>query len=104
MPSLQTPDPLPSFASKDSHPYNGPPRNVSAIAELDFAANLRPNKYEMLGTHPDSKILFLDVQILDSTGKPPYRGDVLIEHERFKQVGIVDNVEELKVSGAWSPV
>lgn len=88
----------PSFASLSlgSPSYSGPPRNVSAIAELQFAENLRPEKYEMLGTQRDSKILFLDVHILDSTGKDPYRGDVLVEHERFTQVGKVDNIEELK--------
>lgn len=51
----------------------------------------------MLGSHPESKVLFLDVRILESTGRYPYRGDVLIEHERFTKVGQVDNVEELQV-------
>lgn len=50
----------------------------------------------MLGTHPESKVLFLDVNILDSTGRDPYRGDVLIEGQRISKVGIVPNVEELK--------
>lgn len=97
MAPARTDDPLPSFASHTSAPYDGPPRNVKTIAKLDFAENLRPKKYEMLGTHPESRLLFLDVQILDSTGAEPYRGDVLVEHERFKQVGKVDNVNELKV-------
>lgn len=43
----------------------------------------------MAGTHPDSKILFLDVNILDSTGREPYMGDVLIEGERITAVGSV---------------
>lgn len=34
-----------------------------------------------------SKILFKNVRILDSTGQPPYNGDVLIEGERIIAVG-----------------
>ena len=59
--------------------YNGPPRNLAAINALDFDENLRPKNYEILGTHPDSKILFLDFNILDSTGQAPYKGDALIQ-------------------------
>jgi imidazolonepropionase-like amidohydrolase len=36
--------------------------------------------------------LFLDVNILDSTGAEPYRGDVYIEGERIVHVGSVPNV------------
>lgn len=60
-------------------PYNGPPRNIQPINEVRFDERLRPENYEIFGTHPDSKILILDVRILDSTGRDPYRGDVLIE-------------------------
>lgn len=71
----------PSWAESASklEPYDGPPRNVKYIEDLKFDDSLRPKKYEIQGTHPDSKILILDVSILDSTGKEPYRGDVLIE-------------------------
>lgn len=55
------------------------PRNIGPISALRFEEKLRPKQYEIAGTHPDSKILFLDVSILDSTGRAPYRGDVLIE-------------------------
>ena len=55
------------------------PRNIASIDAIKFDANLQPKNYEIAGTHPDSKILFLDVNILDSTGKEPYNGDVLIE-------------------------
>ena len=37
-----------------------------------------------------SKILFKNVKILDSTGREPYLGDVLIEGEWIKQVGNVE--------------
>ena len=40
---------------------------------------LQPKNYEIAGTHPDSRILFRDVRILDSTGREPYPGDVLIK-------------------------
>ena len=62
-------------------PYDGPPRNLAYIDAVNFDASLQPKKYEIAGTHPESKILFLDVQILDASGKLPYKGDVLIEGE-----------------------
>lgn len=60
-------------------PYDGPPRNVKAIDEIQFNDAVKYPKYEILGTDPDSKILFLDVGILECTGKDIYRGDVYIE-------------------------
>jgi hypothetical protein len=90
-------DPTPSFVANDtSTVYKGPPRNIASINSLNFASNLQPKSYEMLGTHQDSKVLFLDVNILDSTGRDPYRGDVLVEGERISKVGVVPNAEELK--------
>ncbi|OJJ87455.1 uncharacterized protein ASPGLDRAFT_1509812 [Aspergillus glaucus CBS 516.65] len=44
-----------------------------------------------------SKVLFKDVQILDSTGALPYKGNVLIEGERISSVGDVD---ESAIEGA----
>jgi hypothetical protein len=72
--------PVSSWMSPDYHlqPYDGPPRNIAYIENLKFDSHLQPKNYEIAGTHPDSKILILDVEILDATGKPPYRGDVLI--------------------------
>jgi Imidazolonepropionase and related amidohydrolases len=43
----------------------------------------------------DSKIAFLDVDILDSTGRMPFRGDVYIEGERIKYVGSIPNVQDI---------
>lgn len=63
-------------------PYEGPPRNVATIDALSFPKHLQPKAYDIEGTHPDSKILFLDVSILDASGKLPYRGDVLIEGDQ----------------------
>jgi len=91
-------DPIPSFSqtSTSSEPYKGPPRNVATINSINFATNLQPNNYTILGTHPESRILFLDVNILDSSGQDPYHGDVFIEGERITSVGNVPNVEQLK--------
>jgi hypothetical protein len=58
--------------------YDGPPRNIAYIDQLDFDSNLQPVNYEISGTHSSSKILILDVEILESTGREPYRGDVLV--------------------------
>lgn len=91
-------DPMPSFSS-DPTPnltYTGPPRNIENINALNFDQALQPKQYNILGTHSESKILFLDVNILDSTGREPYHGDVLIEGERITKVGTVPNVEQLK--------
>lgn len=60
-------------------PYQGHPRNVEPIDAIKWDETLQPKKYSIFGTHAESKILFLDVNILDSTGKEPFRGDVLIE-------------------------
>ena len=91
-------DPLPSFSGRSatSEAYQGPPRNVAAINAINFDKSLQPNEHQILGTDPESKILFVDVNILDSTGRDTYRGDVLIEGERITKVGVVPNAEELR--------
>ena len=94
--------------------FKGQPRNIGPIDALKFDDNLQPKHYDIFGTHPDSKVLFLDVNILDSTGKAPYRGDVLIQGmncarmtvsdaatdcslgEKITAVGNVPHVESLK--------
>lgn len=76
--------------------YDGPPRNIAAIENVKFDPSLQPKNYEIAGTDPDSKILFLDVNILDSTGRLPYRGDVLIEGKRYTAIGNVANKSELQ--------
>jgi hypothetical protein len=82
--------------STNDYEYQGPPRNVTAINNINFDKALLPKEYKLLGTHPESRILFTDVNILDSTGKDLYHGDVLIEGERITKVGVVPNAEELK--------
>jgi hypothetical protein len=82
--------------SSDNESYHGPPRNVATINEIKFAKNLQPKEHSLLGTHPESRILFKNVTILDSTGKDPYPGDVLITGERITKVGVVPNVDELE--------
>ena len=53
--------------------------NVKTIDEIKFNDAVKYPKYEILGTDAESKILFVDVSILDCTGREPYRGDVYIE-------------------------
>ncbi|KAK2039338.1 isoaspartyl dipeptidase-like protein [Colletotrichum somersetense] len=76
--------------------YKGFSRNIKSIDNLQWSDSLADNDYSIFGTHPDSKILFLDVNILDSTGVEPYHGDVYIEGERISAVGSVPDVEILR--------
>ncbi|KAL1882873.1 hypothetical protein Daus18300_000511 [Diaporthe australafricana] len=76
--------------------YHGSPRNVKHINAIQWDRSLEPKHCEISGTDADSKLLFLDVNILDSTGAEPYTGDVLIEGQRFAAVGKVPNIEELE--------
>ncbi|GAB7352296.1 hypothetical protein MBLNU459_g2750t1 [Dothideomycetes sp. NU459] len=92
-------EPPVSWPTETDYPpttHKGFPRNIKTINALKFDDSLQPKQYDMYGTHPDSKILFLDVSILDSTGREPYRGDVLIEGERITGVGKIANVDELR--------
>jgi hypothetical protein len=57
------------------------PANVEFINNLKLDQKLQPKEYHVEGTHQRSRILFTDVKILDSTGREPYIGDVLIEGE-----------------------
>ncbi|KAF7165379.1 hypothetical protein CNMCM6106_001569 [Aspergillus hiratsukae] len=75
--------------------YDGPPRNVAYIEQLQFDPSLQPIHYEISGTNPRSKILILDVEILEATGRLPYRGDVLIIGQRFAYVGHVPDKNAL---------
>ena len=47
--------------------------------EVHFDPALQPKKYSIKGTDPNSKVLFRDVNIIDSTGRDPFKGDVYIE-------------------------
>lgn len=58
--------------------YDGPPRNIAYIEQLEFDPRLQPVSYEIFGTASSSRVLILDVEILEATGRDPYRGDVLI--------------------------
>jgi hypothetical protein len=60
-------------------PYMGTPRNVKSVNEIEWDKALQPKSYSIFGTYSELRILFLDVNILDSAGKEPFRGDVLIE-------------------------
>ena len=60
-------------------------RHLNSHDDLQFDPKLKPRAYHMEGTRPDSKILFTDVNILDSTGAEPYHGDVYIEGKNPEQ-------------------
>ncbi|KPI44008.1 uncharacterized protein AB675_6173 [Cyphellophora attinorum] len=62
---------------------------------VEWDRKLTPKRYEIKGTNPDSRILISDVNIIDSTGKPPFKGDVYVEGERIKHVGSVPNKAQL---------
>jgi len=51
---------------------------------VHFDPSLQPKKYHIKGTDADSKVLFRNVNILDSTGRDPFKGDVYIEGEVFR--------------------
>ncbi|RSL73859.1 hypothetical protein CEP54_000250 [Fusarium duplospermum] len=73
------------------------PRNVEFINNLKLDKKLQPKEYHIDGTHQRSKILFTNVKILDSTGREPYTGDVLIEAgEKIAAVGQIPNKAELE--------
>jgi hypothetical protein len=76
---VEKPVSWPTEADTPPPEYNGPPRNLESIRNLHFDPSLQPTKYEMLGTHAESQVLFLDVNILDSTGREPFHGDVYVE-------------------------
>ncbi|KAH7113974.1 hypothetical protein B0J13DRAFT_241657 [Dactylonectria estremocensis] len=75
---------------------NAPPGNVSYINNLKLDPGLQPKQYSIDGTHGDSKILLINVKILDSTGREPYLGDVLIEGEKVTAVGHVPERTKLE--------
>ncbi|KAE8143690.1 hypothetical protein BDV38DRAFT_289579 [Aspergillus pseudotamarii] len=92
MPVTQVPWTSPEHVSEV---YDGPPRNIESLNNLKFDERLQPKQYSIAGTHPASKILITDVQIIEATGKNPYRGDVLIVGERFAHVGEVPGKSDL---------
>ena len=87
-PSVQTTQQTPHI------PY--PPRKIASINAISFPCSPKFAPYTILGTGLDSKILFLDVLVLDPIREDPYRGSVLIEGGKIIKVGIVPNEKELK--------
>lgn len=74
---------------KTSTSTDGLPRNISYINNLKLDPSLQPKQYTIEGTHPESKVLFVNVKILDSTGREPYMGDVLIEGQCWSTVSFI---------------
>lgn len=75
----------PSFVNHYSGLTNGtgsaraPVESMNPHDLVQFDPSLRPKDYSIKGTDPGSKVLIREVNIIDSTGAPPFRGDVYIE-------------------------
>ena len=54
-------------------------RNLNPQDDLRFDLKFKPRTCHMEGTRPDSMTLFVDVNILDSTGADRFHGGVYIE-------------------------
>ncbi|KAJ4388561.1 hypothetical protein N0V93_006019 [Gnomoniopsis smithogilvyi] len=72
---------------------------------VQFDPSLKPRDYHIKSHEQNSKILFRDVNIIDSTGKDPFRGDVYIEvikpiltsvGERIRYVGSVPGISHIE--------
>ena len=67
---------------------NGEPQKIDTMNPHDavhFDPSLTPKKYSIKGTDPNSKVLFRDVNIIDSTGADPFKGDVYIEGTKLME-------------------
>ena len=58
---------------------NGKIDTMNPHDSVHFDPSLQPKSYTIKGTDPNSKVLFRDVNIIDSTGADPFKGDVYIE-------------------------
>lgn len=70
---------LDSFQATAGEHYQGPPRNVKPIQEYKVKPELLPPNYNIKGTDLASKILFVNVNIIESSGREPYKGSVYIQ-------------------------
>ena len=82
-----------SNGSKSQRSYG---RKLNSQDDISFDPKLKPKTYHIEGTRPDSKVLCLDVNIIDSTGADPYHGDVYVEGERNVYVDKIPKVEDLQ--------
>lgn len=49
---------------------------------VEFAHELKPREYHIKGYDARSKILFRDVNIIESTGRGSFKGDVYIQGQQ----------------------
>lgn len=70
---------LDNFQTASGGPYKGPPRNVKPIQDYKVKPELLPQNYKIKGTDSASKILFVNVNIIESSGREPYKGSVYIQ-------------------------
>lgn len=70
---------LDNFQTTPGERYQGPPRNLKPIREYKVKPELQPPNYEIKGIDPASKILFVNVNIIESSGREPYKGSIYIQ-------------------------
>jgi hypothetical protein len=83
-PSAVNGDTTVNGANGHANGINGDHAKIDTMNPHDsvhFDPSLKPKSYTIKGTDPDSKVLFRDVSIIDSTGADPFKGDVYIEGE-----------------------
>lgn len=76
--------------------YKNPKYRGIDLTKVD--PRIKIKHYEIEGTDPNSTILFEDVNIIDSTGREPYHGDVLVRGQRIVSVG--PKISEAEAQGA----
>lgn len=67
---------------------------MNPYEHVHFDPSLKPKEYQIKGTDPNSKVLFRDVNIIDSSGGEPFKGDVYIEGKRRLTQGTIESQSE----------
>jgi hypothetical protein len=60
---------------------------------------LKPRNIEIKGDDEETSFAFVDVKIIDSTGKDAYRGDVLVKGKRIVSVGSKLDLNDPELKG-----
>ncbi|KAH7113391.1 hypothetical protein EDB81DRAFT_893622 [Dactylonectria macrodidyma] len=66
------------------------------IKDLKVGAKLQAKDDSIAGTRAESMILFTDVRIVNTPGRGPYEGDVLVEADKITAVGHIPNRRQLE--------
>ncbi|KAJ4416147.1 hypothetical protein N0V82_006907 [Gnomoniopsis sp. IMI 355080] len=71
-------------------------KNMNPHDTVYFDPSLQPRDYHIKSDETNSKVLFRGVNIIDSTGRDPFKGDVYIEGGRIKHVGHVPDIGQVE--------